>query len=145
MAETIKTPWHLWLVGIVSLLWNAIGAYDYTMTNLRDQAYLDSMGYPAEGIAYLEAFPIWAHSGWALGVWGAIIGSVLLLLRNRFAILAFGLSLIGLALTSLYEAMADIPPELAAIQPAWFPIVLWSIAVFLLIYAISMRQKGVLR
>ena len=145
MAETIKTPWHLWLVGIVSLLWNAIGAYDYTMTNLRDQAYLDSMGYPAEGIAYLEAFPIWAHSGWALGVWGAIIGSVLLLLRNRFAVLAFGLSLVGLALTSLYEAMADIPPELAAVQPAWFPIVLWSIAVFLLIYAISMRQKGVLR
>ena len=145
MAETIKTPWHLWLVGIVSLLWNAIGAYDYTMTNLRDQAYLDSMGYPAEGIAYLDAFPIWAHSGWALGVWGAIIGSVLLLLRNRFAVLAFGLSLVGLALTSLYEAMADIPPELAAVQPAWFPIVLWSIAVFLLIYAISMRQKGVLR
>ena len=145
MADTMKTPWHLWLVGIVSLLWNAIGAYDYTMTNLRDQAYLDSMGYPAEGIAYLDAFPIWAHSGWALGVWGAIIGSVLLLLRNRFAILAFGLSLIGLALTSLYEAMADIPAELAAIQPAWFPFVLWSIAVFLLIYAISMRQKGVLR
>ncbi len=145
MAETIKTPWHLWLVGIVSLLWNAIGAYDYTMTNLRDQAYLDSMGYPAEGIAYLEAFPVWAHSGWALGVWGAIIGSVLLLLRNRFAILAFGLSLIGIALTSLYEAMTELPPELAAVQPAWFPIVLWSIAVFLLIYAISMRQKGVLR
>lgn len=145
MAELVRTPWHLWVVGVASLLWNAIGAYDYTMTNLRNQAYLDSMGYPAEGIAYLEAFPIWAHSGWALGVWGAIIGSVLLLLRNRYAVLAFALSLLGLALTSLYEAMADIPPELAAVQPAWFPIVLWSIAVFLLVYAISMNRKGVLR
>ena len=82
MTEAVKTPWHLWLVGVVSLLWNAFGAYDYTMTNLRNQAYLDSMGYPAEGIAYLDAFPIWAHSGWALGVWGAVIGSVLLLMRS---------------------------------------------------------------
>ena len=145
MTEAVKTPWHLWLVGVVSLLWNAFGAYDYTMTNLRNQAYLDSMGYPAEGIAYLDAFPIWAHSGWALGVWGAVIGSVLLLMRSRFAVWSFALSIVGIALTTLYEAGANMPPELAELQPGWFPILLWSIAVFLMVYAISMRRKGVLR
>lgn len=145
MTETVRTPWHLWLVGVVSLLWNAFGAYDYTITNLRNQAYLDSMGYPAEGIAYLDAFPIWAHSGWALGVWGAVIGSVLLLMCSRFAVWSFALSIVGIALTTLYEAGADMPPELAELQPGWFPILLWSIAVFLLVYAISMQRKGVLR
>ena len=145
MTEAVRTPWHLWLVGVVSLLWNAVGAYDYTMTNLRNQAYLDSMGYPAEGIAYLDAFPIWAHSGWALGVWGAVIGSVLLLMRSRFTVWSFALSIVGIALTTLHEAGADMPPELAELQPGWFPILLWSIAVFLLVYAISMQRKGVLR
>ena len=37
------------------------------------------------------------------------------------------------------------PPELEAMQPAWFPILLWSVAVFLLIYSWSLRRKGVLR
>ena len=140
-----KAPWHLWVVGIVSLLWNAIGAYDYTMTNLRNQAYLDSMGYPAEGIAYLEAFPIWAHTGWALGVWGAILGSILLLMRSRHALWAFVASIVGIALTTVYEAGADLPPELAELQPGWFPFLLWGIALFLLWYAWSMKSKGVLR
>ena len=145
MNASAKAPWHLWVVGIVSLLWNAIGAYDYTMTNLRNQAYLDSMGYPAEGIAYLEAFPIWAHTGWALGVWGAILGSILLLMRSRHAVWAFVASIVGIALTTVYEAGADLPPELAELQPGWFPFLLWGIALFLLWYAWSMKSKGVLR
>ena len=145
MNASAKAPWHLWVVGIVSLLWNAIGAYDYTMTNLRNQAYLDSMGYPAEGIAYLEAFPIWAHTGWALGVWGAILGSILLLMRSRHALWAFVASIVGIALTTVYEAGADLPPELAELQPGWFPFLLWGIALFLLWYAWTMRKRGVLR
>ncbi len=45
----------------------------------------------------------------------------------------------------IYEAGAVMPAELEAMQPAWFPILLWSVAVFLLIYSWSMRRKGVLR
>ena len=145
MNEAVRTPWHLWVVGVVSLLWNAIGANDYAQTSLRNEAYLDSMGYPAEGLAYIDAFPAWAHAGWALGVWGALIGSLLLLFRARFAVWAFALSIVGIALTTIYEAGAEVPPELAAVQPAWFPLVLWAIALFLLWYSWSMRAKGVLR
>ncbi len=32
MEQAIKTPWHLWVVGIATLLFNAIGCYSYTMT-----------------------------------------------------------------------------------------------------------------
>lgn len=145
MVETRQTPWHLWAVGLVSLLWNAFGAYDYAMTNLGDQAYLEGMGYPPEGVAYLEAFPIWAHAGWAFGVWGAVVGSVLLLVRSRLAVAAFVVSIIGISATTLYEAGADMPPELAELQPGWFPVLLWGIAIFLLVYAIAMHRRGVLR
>ena len=140
-----KTPWHLLLIGLLTLLWNGFGAYDYTMTNLRDQAYLDTMGYPPAGIAYLDAFPIWAHTGWALGVWGAVLGSVLLLFRSRFALWAYVASIIGIAMTTAYEAGAEMPAELAEIQPDWFPILLWSLTIFQLWYAWLMRKRGVLR
>ena len=145
MDTATKTPWHLWVIGVVSLLWNSIGAADYIFSSLRSEAWFEAMQYPPEGIAYLEAFPAWAHGGWALGTIGAFLGSILLLLRSRYAVWAFAISLFGIAVTTIYEAGTQLPPELAAIQPAWFPFVLWSIATFLLIYAVSMKRKGVLR
>ena len=39
----MKTPWHLWVFGVVSLLWNFGGAYDYVMVRTGNQAYLDQM------------------------------------------------------------------------------------------------------
>ena len=143
-----QAPWHLWAVGGVSLLWNAVGATDYTMSQLRNRDYLgnaaEGVGITAEQmIAYIESFPAWMHAFWALGVWGALVGSALLLLRTRRAVWAFGLSLIGLAVTQIYQAVTP--------QPDWVTsnlamnLVIWSIATFLLIYAISMRNKRVLR
>ncbi|MCB2087222.1 MAG: hypothetical protein R3E18_09140 [Sphingomonadaceae bacterium] len=140
-----KTPWHLWVVGIVSLLWNSIGASDYVFSSLRNEAWFEMMQYPPEGIAYLDAFPAWAHGGWALGTLGAFIGSILLLLRSRHALTAFAVSLLGIAITTAYEAGVEMPAVLAEAQPAWFPYLLWSIATFLLIYSWSMKKKGVLR
>ena len=78
--RTNGTPRHLWIVGALSLLWNCIGAADYTMTQTRNSAWLQ--GITAEQLAYLHDFPTWAVSAWALGVWGALAGSILLLLRS---------------------------------------------------------------
>ena len=145
MDSATKAPWHLWVVGIVTLLWNGFGANDYTQTQLRNMDYLNSMGYPQAGIDYLDQFPAWAEAGWALGVWGAVMGSVLLLLRSRFSVWSFVISLVGIALTTVYEAGADMPAELAEMQPGWFPVLLWGLAIFQLWYAWSMKKKGVLR
>ena len=100
----MKTPWHIWAVGLVTLLWHGFGAYDYLMSQLRNAAYLEMI--PAEQragmLAYLDAMPAWATSTWALGVWGSVLGSALILLRSRHAVTAFVVSLLGLIGTSLY-------------------------------------------
>jgi len=31
-----KTPIHLWVVGILAILWNSIGAVDYLMTQTQN-------------------------------------------------------------------------------------------------------------
>ena len=141
-------PWHLWAVGVVSLLWNSFGAVDYTMSQLRNEAYLGSaaksMGITAaDMIAWIDSFPGWQHAFWALGVWGALIGSVLLLMRSRYAVWAFGASLLGLAVTQIYQA--TVPKPEWADAATGMTIGIWSIATFLLIYALSMRNKSVLR
>src|SRR4051812_42736315 len=91
-AVSMRTPAHLWIVGILSLLWNCFGAYDYTMTRLKNTDYLSQMGDPNVVLAYIDGMPMYAQFGWGLGVWGALLGSVLLLMRSRYAVHAFAAS-----------------------------------------------------
>jgi hypothetical protein len=138
-----KTPWHLWAVGILSLLWNAMGGIDYTMTHMHNDAWLANM--TPEQISWVEAFPIWATSSWALGVWGAIAGSFLLLFRSRFAVHAFAVSLLGLIGSHAYQYLSNPPAGLNTRTGTIFAAVLALIASALLIYARSMSKRGYLR
>src|SRR6476646_8640666 len=81
-VEGRATPVHLWIVGILSLLWNAFGCFDYFMTETANQAYLAKM--PADSLAYMNALPGWLTAFWAIGVWGGLAASVLLLMRSRY-------------------------------------------------------------
>jgi hypothetical protein len=138
----VKTPWHLWAVGIISLLWNAMGGVDYTMSHLHNAAYLAQMS--PDQIAWFDGFPIWATSCWALGVWGAIAGSILLLLRNRRAVVVFGVSLIGFIGSHIYQYTSNAPAGLNTGTGTLFAVVLALVAVGLLWYAVRMQAKGVI-
>lgn len=69
-----KTPWHLWLVGVLSLLWNGFGAYDFVMTNTQGEAYMRASGMTQPMIDYYNAMPTWMYGPWVLGVFGAVLG-----------------------------------------------------------------------
>jgi hypothetical protein len=143
-----KTPVHLWLVGVLSLLWNSFGAYDYFMTRTRNTDYLSSMpGLTAEQIlAYVDSFPLWAQAAWGFGVWGALLGSILLLMRNRWAVTAFAVSLAGAIISFAYQYAG--PPAPAPMNEgamAIMPIVIIAVAALLYFYAYRQRASGVLR
>jgi hypothetical protein len=145
-TKTMRTPWHLWVVGVVSLLWNGFGAYDFIMTTTQRETYLRASGFDQAMIDYFLAMPMWMYGPWILGVWGALAGSVLLLLRNRLAVWAFGLSLIGALVSLVYGQVIDPPPlsaEMAMMK--YMPYVIALIAAFLAWYAWTMNKKGVLR
>ncbi len=95
----MRTPWHLWVVGLLSLVWNAGGAFDYLMTQLDVPSYMSLL--TAEQQAYLDGRPMWFDAVWAIGVWFAVLGSILLLARVAWASLAFGISILGLIGSSL--------------------------------------------
>jgi hypothetical protein len=142
MEAIQKTPRHLWAIGIVSLLWNAMGGLDYTLTHLHNPTWL-AQATP-EQIAWFDGFPLWATSFWALGVWGAVAGSVLLLMRSRWAVEAFGISLIGLIGSHIYQYGSKAPEGINSAAGTVFAAVLAIIAVALLVYAARMRKRGIL-
>jgi len=151
MIENVmtKTPVHLWIVGGLATLWNAFGCFDYFMTRTRGAAYIESMMPTLDGeamMAYINSFPVWAAFGWGLGVWAGLAGSILLLLRHRWAVAVLGLSLLGAVIGIGYQ-LAN-PAGIIEISQganAMMPYVIIVIAVALFVYARSMRTKGVLR
>jgi hypothetical protein len=140
---TVKTPRHLWVVGILSLLWNAIGAFDYAATQMRLGAYMAQ--FTPQQLAYFYSFPAWSVAAWAIAVWSSLLGSIGLLLRRRWAVWLFGLALAGMLLTALYQFVLSDGVAVMGRGAIVFTAVIWIIAFALFFYARSLAGKGVLR
>lgn len=144
MNGDVRTPAHLWIVGIAATLWNAMGCFDYVMTQTANAWYL-SMFTEAQR-AYFESFPAWMEGAWAVGVWGGLLGSLLLLMRSRHSIILFALSLLGLAASTVYQyVMTSPPPDMMSTSMLVMTAVIWVVAIFLFFYARRMHSAGVLR
>ncbi len=137
------TPWHLWVIGILALLWNAFGAYDYLMTQTRNEAYMSA--FTPQQLEYFYSFPVWMEAFWAIGVWTAFLGAILLVLRSRFAVYAFVLGLVGLAGSSAYQFTNPAPEGVLDGTGLVLTVVIWASQILLAIYAFAMARRGVLR
>jgi hypothetical protein len=137
-----KKPVHLWIVGLLSLLWNAMGAFDYLATHLRLDFYMSQ--FSQEQLAYYYGFPAWAVAGWAFGVWGAFAGSIGLLLRKKWAVWAFGISLAGMVVSSIYNLVLSDGVRIMGSGAMVFTAIIWAVAIFLFLYARTQAKEGVL-
>lgn len=136
-----RTPWHLWVVGPVTLLFNLLGITSYLTVKLGMMA---EAGMTPTQIAFMESYPAWATTVWALGVWGAFAGSLLLLLRSRWAVAAMMVALIGLVGVTVAELFVlTVPPDMQT--PIGLRAAIWLVTLFLLLYARRMAAAGVLR
>jgi hypothetical protein len=144
MDGSARTPLHFWIVAILATLWNAFGALDYWMTQTRNEAYLANFTDPQR--IYFDSFPVWMEAAWAFGVWGGFAGALLLLLHSRHAVTAFAVSLLGLAISTVYQYVLSTPPaDMMTGVMIGMNIAIWTIAIGLLWYSMRMRRAGVLR
>ena len=138
------TPAHLWIIGFLALLWNAFGCYDYLMIVTANAAYLGAM--PGDQIAYMNGLPSWLTALWAVGVWGGLVGSVLMLMRSRYSVWAFGLSLVGAVVGIGYQMLLTArPASMSQGMMGMIEYVVIIVAAFLLWYSWSEEKKGVLK
>jgi len=144
MNDSVRTPLHLWIVAVLATVWNAFGAFDYLMTQTHNEAYLANFTDPQR--VYFDSFPLWMEAAWAFGVWGGLLGALLLLLRSRHAVAAFAVSLAGLAISTFYQYVLSVSPEeMKSGVMLGMNLAIWAIAIGLLWYAMKMRKAGVLR
>ena len=144
-----RTPIHIWIVGILALLWNGFGCYDYFMTRTSGAAYIDSMMHTDQGsaiMAYINGFPIWVSAAWGFGVWGGLAGALLLLMRSRHAVAAFAVSAIGAVVGLGWQILNPSGiAEMSETVNRVMPYVIIVVAVALFLYARAVEKKGLLR
>jgi hypothetical protein len=148
MADVIpqapKTPWHLWVVGVVSLLWNSGGALDFVMTQTKNAAYMK--GFTQAQLDFFYGFPLWVVAAWGIATWGGVVGSLLLLFRRKLAVPLFLASFIGMVLTTIHNyGLSNGWQVMGGVGPLIFSAVIFVIALLLWLYTRALGRRGVLR
>lgn len=149
-GDATSAPWHLWVVGILALMFTAFGAYDYLMSQLGDRAYIGAAVEPFGidtdvAVEYFSTFPLWADFVWAIGVWGAVAGSLLLLARRAWAYPVYLASLAGLVITNGYSVANPVPGMTDSSMSYAMIAVVAAVMVALALYARAQKDNGVLR
>lgn len=145
MNEARKTPWHLWVVGGLSLLWNLFPVVDFSLTNLHNPVWLSQ--YNDAQREFFQTIPTWANLCWAVGGFGSFLGSLLLLLRSRHALAAYLVSAVGLAGVTYFQLVqsGDRLKQLLGNVPLYTNVMIWVVLLALIFYARRQLGRGVLR
>lgn len=134
------TPWHLWLIAGLLVMWNGLATFDFLATAFRFEPYLSQ--FSDELLAHYYAAPVWMFGMWGIGALGGFASAVLLLMRNKLAVPVFAVSLMAAVIAQIYGAFNPAPDGSTNLIFSAFIIV---VAALVLIYAHRMKQRGILR
>ncbi len=98
MTEAIgklKLPLWIWIAAAFGVGWNIFGVIQLLGSINQTPEALSAKGMTTAQALIYASIPIWMNVGFAIGVFGGLIGSSLLLLRNRFAVPVFLASVVG--------------------------------------------------
>jgi len=141
--DTLKAPWHFWVISIVGFLWSLMGAMDYVMTQTRNEEYMS--GFTPEQLEFFYGFPVWVVASWAIAIWGEVLGTLLLILRKSSAIFALLASLIAMFITFVHNYILSNGLEvIGSTFELVFTGVIIIVAIGLYLYAKAMDKNGIL-
>jgi hypothetical protein len=141
----VKAPWHLWLIGVIAVLFNSVGVFDFVMSMAQGAEYQASAGMTPDQIAHYQQMPGWMMVVWAVGVFGAFLASILLLLRRKLALPAFVLSLAAFLVSLIYTYLLTNGGAVMGQQMAITSAVIAGLLVLSSWYSRFMAVRGVLR
>ena len=139
-GERAKAPWHFWAIGVLALLWYASGAITIQLAQIGQLPSLT----PDEA-AYYAAKPTWLVVTTAIATYGSVLAALLMLLRMKAAVATYALAVAFIGLNNGIELANGTSRALANGTAAAVTAIILAIALFMVWYSWTMRQKGVLR
>lgn len=141
----VKSSWHVWLIGVIAVLFNSIGVFDFVMSMARGAAYQASVGMSPDQVAHYQEMPSWMTVVWAVGVFGAFLASILLLVRRKLALPVFVVSLAAFLVSLLYTYVLTDGGAIMGRQMAITSAVIAGLLAFFSWYSWFMSVRGVFR
>ena len=108
MSADNAPPWHHWPVALLALIWYALAALEYVLVKMQVAAYLAY--FTPEQINYFTHLPVLVNLAWPVGVWGGLIGAVLLLARGPGAAAWLAIGFVGQVLVAVGLIYPGQPP-----------------------------------
>ncbi len=139
----VNTPLWFWIVTALGLAWNIFGVVQFLGSLSATSESLIATGLTAEQAAVMLGYPSWMTIAFAVGVFGGLIGCVLLMAKKRLAILVFVASLIGYLLLYIGDITEGVFAAIGSSQVIILSIVV-AIAAGLLWLARHFDRRGAL-
>ena len=142
MNGNTKVPWHLYAVGLLTLIWNGFGASQWYMQVMKVPSYYGKL--TMEQIQYLQAAPVWVEIVFGVGVWTGVLGALMLLLRRKLAFNAFVASLVAVLVNTVYVQIMTNGRDVMGVSTLYAAIAVIVVAAASAAYAHFARSRGII-
>lgn len=138
--STNKPTTIFWVIAVAALLWNIMGVTAYL-----GDAYMPEEVFITLPDAQQEMYntrPAWATAAFALGVFGGLLGCIMLLLRKKIAKPLFIISLVSVLVLYLYMFGMNDGLEVLGPNSIYMPIMVTIVCILLVLFANKSIKKG---
>lgn len=145
MESSAKTsaPVWFWVISVIALLWYLMDMSAFFMRVLMTDVAMNAM--PENQQHFYQNIPLWVNIVFACEVFGGTLGSIALLLRKKWALLLFVVSIFGvLSQTSYLWFLTDHVSTLGT-PAVVMPLVAILIGIGMIVLAKSAISRGWLR
>ncbi len=142
--KQMKIPIWFWIVAIVIILWNIMGVLSFfSHTFISDEAL---QALPENERALYGEYPIWTQIVFAIAVFSGFIGSVGLLLRQKWTRIVFIISLCAIIPQMIHNVFFTKSIEVyGLIQAVTMPVLVVIIGILLIWLSAFGIRKGWLK
>lgn len=143
MTNTNKPSIVFWIIGVITLIWNAMGVVNYLNQTFKTEASQNK--FSTDQLALLDSLPAWMTALFAIAVFAGTIGCIALLMRKKIAVTLLLISFLAATVQQLYWIFGTNAAEVFSESlPYLIPILVIVVAAFLAWYSKDQKGKGVL-
>lgn len=129
MSSSHRPTTLFWVLAIILVLWNLMGAASFITDNFFPE--LIAAAYTPEQMQAIESSPLWARILYGIATLGGLLAAILLLARKRLAVRIYLISLLAVVIHTLYQIAFANGLEIFGIgQGLIFPMCIVILSVF---------------
>lgn len=134
----------LLVIGILALLWNIMGLFQFIMTAFMQDIMIEtySENYTAQQIELFLNTPTWYYVVFGICTTTGVAASVALLLRKKIAVPFFLVSLVSVLVVQGFWLLGTEAIDLLGTEAIVMPMIVITTSIFLFFYSKGAKQNN---